>query len=78
MEEESISIDDIIKIILYWQMAILRFSTKYNSEHGWKLSNNNTMVERIGVGGGVYEVGKFGYWRIQIHGRMVYIVGEYK
>ena len=29
---------------------MLRFSTTYNSGHGWKLSNYNTMVERIKAG----------------------------
>ena len=52
MKDEIISIDDIINIvILYWHMTVLKFSTKYKSKHGWKLSNDNTMVERIKAGG---------------------------
>ena len=48
MEDESISIDDIINImILYWHMTVLRFSDKYKSAAGWRLSDDNTKVERI-------------------------------
>ena len=60
---KSISIDDIINIIiLYWRMPFLRFSNKYKSKYGWKLSDDNTMVERILVGKNEREDLKFVKW----------------
>ena len=47
MQDRSISINDIINIIIvYWQMKLLRFSDEYKSS-GWKLSDDNTLCERV-------------------------------
>ena len=41
-------IENIVHLIIkYWHTTILRFSDKYQSQHGWELSEDNTLVERI-------------------------------
>ena len=58
LKNETISVDDIIKIIInyYYAVEIMRFSTEYISKYGWKLFDDNKCIKRVNVPNDIYEI----------------------